>query len=176
VRLSDLARLELTYTPRGLTRDGPMPVGYQHLAVERRLGAGDAAYRCASEALMTYAPQRGLGLRPRATAPRAAAGVDILSRLVLLPVPCRIVWAVEGPDRTGFGYGTLPGHVESGEEGFLIERRGDDVYAVVRAYARPASWLTRLGGPLTWQAQRVAALGYLHALQRAVHRAGRADG
>jgi len=172
VRLSDLARLDLTYAPRGLTLDGPMPAGYHHLEVERRLGSGDAAYRSASEALMAYAPQRGLGLRPRATARRAAAGVDLLSRLVVLPVPCRIVWAVDGPERTGFGYGTLSGHPESGEEGFLIERRGDDVYAVVRAYARPASWVTRLGGPLTWQAQRLAALGYLRALARAVREDG----
>lgn len=172
MRLADLARLQLTYEPRGLTLDGPLPTGYQHLEVERRLGAGDAAYRSVSEALMTYAPQRGLGLRPQATAPRAAVGVDMLSRLVVLAIPCRIVWTVESADRTGFGYGTLEGHVESGEEGFLVERRGDDVYAVVRAYSRPASWLTRVGGPLTWRAQRVAALGYLRALQRTVREDG----
>jgi uncharacterized protein (UPF0548 family) len=172
MRLADLARLELTYEPRGLTLDGPLPPGYHHLEVERRLGAGDAAYRCVSEALLTYAPQRGLGLRPAATAPRAAVGVDILSRLGALGVPCRVVWTVEGQDRTGFGYGTLEGHVESGEEGFLVERRGDDVYAVVRAYARAARWPTRLGGPLTWWLQRVAALGYLRALQRAVREDG----
>jgi uncharacterized protein (UPF0548 family) len=172
VKLADLARLRLTYAPQGLTLDGPMPSGYHHLEVERRLGAGDAAYRSVAEALLRYAPQRGLGLRPKATAPHAAVGVDLLSRLVVLPVPCRIVWVVEGPDRTGFGFGTLEGHVESGEEGFLVERRGDDVYAVVRAYARPASWLTRLGGPLTWLAQLLAAHGYLRALQRAVREDG----
>ena len=172
MRLADLASRRLSYQPRGLTQDGPLPPGYQHLEVERRLGAGDAAYRSVSEALMTYAPQRGLGLRPRATAPRAAVGVDVLSRLVVLGVPCRIVWTVETTDRTGFGYGTLEGHIESGEEGFLVERRGEDVYAVVRAYTRHGGWVTRLGGPLTWRLQRVAALGYLRALQRAVREDG----
>ena len=172
MRLDDLAGKRLTYEPRGLTLDGPLPEGYRHLEVQRRLGAGDAAYRRASEALMTYAAQRGLGLRPQATAPRAAEGVEILSRLVLLPVPCRIVWTVEGPERTGFGYGTLEGHVESGEEGFLIERRGEEVHAVIRAYTRAASPLARLGGGLTWRLQRLAALGYLRALQRATHTAG----
>ena len=172
MKLADLASRELTYEPRRLTLDGPLPEGFQHLEVERRLGAGDAAYELASEALMTYAPQRGLCLRPRATAPRAAVGVDVLSRLFLLGVPCRIVWAVDGPERTGFGYGTLEGHLESGEEGFLVERRGDGVYAVVRAYTRPGGWLTRLGGPVTWRAQRLAALGYLRALQRAVREDG----
>lgn len=172
MRLTDLARLRLTYEPRGLTLDGPLPPGYHHLEVERRLGAGDAAYDSVAEALLAYAPQRGLGLRPQGTAPHAAVGVDLLSRLVVLPVPCRIVWVVEGPDRTGFGYGTLEGHVESGEEGFLVERRGDEVWGVVRAYARPASWLTRLGGSLTWRAQLLAAHGYLRALQRAVREDG----
>jgi uncharacterized protein (UPF0548 family) len=168
VRLADLAARQLTYEPRGLTLDGPLPAGYHHLEVERRLGAGDAAYRRACESVMTYGAQRGLGLRPRATAPRAAVGVEILSRLLVVGVPCRIVWAVEGAERTGFGYGTLEGHIESGEEGFLVERRGAEVYAVVRAYSRPAGWLTRLGGPLSRRLQRVAALGYLRALQRAV--------
>ena len=172
MRLSDLAQLGLTYEPRGLTRDGPLPPGFHHLEVARRLGAGDAAYRSVCEALMTYAPQRGLGLRPRATAPRAAVGVDMLSRLVVLAIPCRIVWVVETAELTGFGYGTLEGHVESGEEGFLVERRGDEVWGVIRAYARPGGWLARLGGPLTWRLQVVAANGYLRALQRAVREDG----
>jgi uncharacterized protein (UPF0548 family) len=172
MKLADLASRQLTYEPRGLTLDGPLPAGFHHLEVERRLGAGDAAYRRAGASLMTYGPQRGLGLRPLATAPRAAVGVEVLSRLAILGVPCRIVWTVETAVRTGFGYGTLEGHIESGEEGFLIERRGEDVYAVVRAYSRAAHWMTRLGGPVTWRAQRVAALGYLRALQRAVREDG----
>ena len=167
MRLADLATLALTYEPRGRTLDGPMPEDFHHLQVERRLGSGDEVYARAAEALMTYAPQRGIGLRPVATAPRAAVGVDVLSRLLVAPVPCRVVWAVEGPDRTGFGYGTLEGHVESGEEGFQVERRGDDVYAVVRAYSRPAWRVARLAGPLLWAGQQVAARGYLRALHRA---------
>ncbi|WP_406830139.1 DUF1990 domain-containing protein [Pedococcus sp. KACC 23699] len=167
MKLPDLAHLPLTYEPRGLTLDGPMPPGFHHLEVERRLGDGDAAYARASEAVMRWAPQRGIGLRPVATAPRAGEGVDILSHLAVLPVPCRVVWTVEGPDRTGFGYGTLRGHIESGEEGFLVERRGDEVYAVIRAYAQAATLLARLGGPVSWRLQKLAALGYLRALQRA---------
>jgi uncharacterized protein (UPF0548 family) len=173
MRLGDLARLPLTYEPTGHTLEGPMPGGFHHLELERRLGRGELVYRRAAEAVMTYAPQRGIGLRPQATAPRAAVGVDILSRLVVLPVPCRVVWTVEEPDRTGFGYGTLAGHVESGEEGFLVERRGDDVYAVVRAYSNPAWALARLAGPLLWRGQQLAARGYLRAMQRAADGDGR---
>ncbi|MEO5981669.1 MAG: DUF1990 domain-containing protein [Pedococcus sp.] len=167
MKLTDLAHLPLTYEPRGLTLDGPLPADFHHLELERRLGAGDAAYARVSEALMRWAPQRGIGLRPVTTAPRAAEGVEILSRLLVLPIPCRVVWTVEGPERTGFGYGTLRGHLESGEEGFLVERRGDDVYGVIRAYSRAATLPARLGGPVSWQLQKVAALGYLRALRRA---------
>ena len=172
MKLEDLASRRLTYQPRRLTLDGPMPPRFHHLEVERRLGAGDAAYHSVSEALMSFAPQRGIGLRPLTTAARAAVDVDVLNRLLVVGVPCRVVWAVEGPERTGFGYGTLEGHLESGEEGFLVERRGEDVYAVVRAYARASAWPARLGGPLTWRLQRIAALGYLRALQRAVREDG----
>ena len=101
--------------------------------------------------------------RPR----RGRAGGRPAEPPLVAPVPCRVVWAVEGPDRTGFGYGTLEGHVESGEEGFQVERRGDDVYAVVRAYSRPAWRVARLAGPLLWAGQQVAARGYLRALHRA---------
>jgi uncharacterized protein (UPF0548 family) len=167
MRPSDLARLELTYSPVGRTRGGPAPDGFDHMAVTRRLGAGDAAYRAAAEAVMTFGAQRGTGLRPRATAPRAAQGVDLVSRLGPVPIPCRVVWAVEGPQRTGFGYGTLAGHPEAGEEGFLVERRGDDVVGVIRAYSRPATRLARLGGPLTRVLQRLTAIAYLAALRRA---------
>ncbi len=38
---------------------------------------------------------------------------------------CRIVTVVAEPDRFGFAYGTLPDHVESGEERFLVERTSD---------------------------------------------------
>lgn len=170
MRLADLTTLHLTYQPQGLTLQGPMPAGFHHLEVERRLGRGETAYERAAEALMTYAAQRGIGLRPQASAPRAAVGVDILSRLLVMPIPCRVVWTVEEPLRTGFGYGTLPGHVETGEEGFLVERRGADVYAVVRAYSNPAWALARAAGPILWRGQQLAALGYLRALQRAADR------
>ena len=34
----------------------------------------------------------------------------------------RVVFVIDEPGRFGFAYGTLPRHVESGEERFLVER------------------------------------------------------
>lgn len=55
---------------------------------------------------------------------------------------CRIVYVVDesGPiSRFGLAYGTLPGHVERGEERFMIEwNRGDNsVWYDILAFSRP---------------------------------------
>src|SRR5207253_8517996 len=60
---------------------------------------------------------------------------------------CRIVQVIDedGPvSRYGLVYGTLPGHVERGEERFTVEwQRGDDsVWYEIRAVSKPGAWLT----------------------------------
>jgi uncharacterized protein (UPF0548 family) len=49
--------------------------------------------------------------------------------------------------RWGFAYGTLPVHVEMGEERFLIEMEleSEEVFYDILAYSRPRHWLVRLG-------------------------------
>jgi uncharacterized protein (UPF0548 family) len=56
--------------------------------------------------------------------------------------------------RFGFAYGTLPGHLEAGEERFLIEWAHDDdsVWYDILAFSRPRHFLTRLG---KWQVRRL---------------------
>lgn len=171
MELEDLARLSLSYQPVGLTRSGPMPQSFHHVLVERRIGRGPEVFARARSAVLSYAAQRGTGLRPEATAPTAAPGVDLLCHLGLgrlsLAVPCRVVWTLDEAQRAGFGYGTLEGHVESGEEGFLVELRGVDVYAVVRAYSVPVSRVMRALGPVARLGQRSVAVLYTVALGRA---------
>ncbi|MCU1535117.1 MAG: hypothetical protein JWR53_1598 [Glaciihabitans sp.] len=54
--------------------------------------------------------------------------------------PVRVVYVVDEPSRKGFGYGTLPGHPESGEESWIVERSDDgSVWLNVRAFSRPAN-------------------------------------
>ena len=56
----------------------------------------------------------------------------------------------------GFAYGTLPGHVESGEERFLIEWNlaDDNVWYDVLAFSKPNHILTRLGYPVARRMQK----------------------
>ena len=63
---------------------------------------------------------------------------------------CRIAYVYEDEEpslqRYGFAVGTLPGHVERGEERFTVEwQEADDaVYYEVFAFSRPAHPLVRL--------------------------------
>jgi len=62
---------------------------------------------------------------------------------------CRIVYVVDAPDRFGFAYGTLPGHVECGEELFQVEIDPENnVWYEIRAFSRPRHWLAKYGYPL----------------------------
>jgi uncharacterized protein (UPF0548 family) len=83
-----------------------------------------------------------------------------------LVLPCRVVYVVEEPRRRGFAYGTLPGHPEQGEESFIVVQEDDgSVVFRITAFSRPASALSRLGGPLTRWVQDWMTERYLAAAQ-----------
>jgi uncharacterized protein (UPF0548 family) len=67
----------------------------------------------------------------------------------------RIVYVIDEPRRFGFAYGTLPGHVERGEERFSVDWRDDDtVWYDLEAFSRPGYWGARLAKPLARRLQR----------------------
>ena len=182
MKLEDLSGLRFSYDAVGSTRYDEAPQGYHRLEYRARIGAGSEVFARAGAALLNWRMHRSAGL-PMTTDGPAAIGVNALGRLgagmligrlrtlsplglVGLPVPSRVVWTVDEPDRIGFAYGTLEGHPESGEESFVVTRDPDGVYFTVRAYSRPATWYARLGGPATRQAQQYAARRYATALQR----------
>ena len=63
--------------------------------------------------------------------------------------PCRVLYVVREERRFGFGFGTLPGHAESGEERFTVRMEGERVRYEVQAFSRPAGLLARLGARVT---------------------------
>lgn len=72
---------------------------------------------------------------------------------------CRILYVLDesGPiTKFGFAYGTLPGHVESGEERFLIkwDRADNSVWYDIFAFSRPNHFLARLGYPFVRRLQK----------------------
>lgn len=165
MKLDDLPQLHFSYDVVGSTRYDETPAGYHRLEHRARLGEGDEVFRRAGEALLAWRMQPLAGV-PFTTDGPAAVGVNALGRLGPLPIPCRVVWTVDEPDRIGFAYGTLQGHPESGEESFVVTRKSDGIYFTVTAYSRPAAWYARLGGPATRLMQGLAARRYSSALRR----------
>jgi len=87
---------------------------------------------------------------------------------------CRITYTIEdeGPSlkRYGFALGTLPGHVERGEERFTVEWHAadDSVSYELFAFARPAHPLARAAPPLARLIQRRFARDSLRSMKAAV--------
>ncbi len=164
-RLADYAEAPFTYPAVGATRTTP-PHGYHVFRVDQEIGTGTELFERVGTAILGYAMQRGAGLRVQAGTPVAAPGTVLLLRLGPFRFPCRVVYVVDEPNRRGFAYGTLPGHPESGEELFVVERRGDAVVVTVAAFSRPGRWFTRAGGPAVRLIQRSMARRYIAAVRR----------
>lgn len=132
------------------------PRGYNHDRLRIPLGYGDAVFEAACQALRNWRqfPAAWTSIYP-AAAP-LAAGTEVVLLIHVLGLwwtgGCRIVYTIDeaGPPRQfGFAYGTLPSHVECGEERFLIDMdAAGQVWYEIAAFSRPRHWLLRLGYPL----------------------------
>ncbi len=164
--------MELTYAGAGATRDGTgLPAGYRYVSRRARLGTGQVMFAAAAEALRTWRTFGAAGLGHRSAAPRVAVGVDLATGVGVGPLrvwaPCRVVWVVDEPRRYGYGMGTLAGHPASGEEAFEVTLDdADRVWFEVRAFSRPATWYTRVGGPVTRALQDWVTQRYVRGLSR----------
>lgn len=164
----------LTYGAVGATQSPELmaapPERFRPLERSSRLGVGEAKFRTASAAVLNWQLQTlsGFDIDPSPT-PRAVVGDDVVLgiRWLFLRVraPARVVYVIDEPRRSGFAYGTLPGHPESGEEAFIIQWRADDsVWLVLRAFSRPSTWVWRLGYPILRLTQEFYTRRYLTVL------------
>jgi uncharacterized protein (UPF0548 family) len=167
--LDRYAAAEFTYPDVGASR-GEFPPGYHHLRQVREIGSSRKSFDTAADILMGWDMHRKAGLKVDATTPTAQRGTVVVARLGLGPVgftvPCRVVYVIDEPDRRGFGYGTLPGHPESGEERFVVEFDPESgaVRAHISAFSRPGRWFTRVAGPANRLTQRFMTDRYFRAL------------
>jgi uncharacterized protein (UPF0548 family) len=155
---------ELTYPEVGGTAREPLPDGYHHVRVTRSLGVVDLDE--VAEILFSWRVQERSGVRRISGPDRVALGADVTFRSLMQTIPCRVVEVVDEQQRRGFAYGTLPGHPETGEERFVAERdpESGEVTATITAFSNPATWVTRLGGPVARLVQRVMSRRYLDAM------------
>ena len=162
---SMLRSAPFTYQEVGATA-GVLPPEYGHLERTRALSSAD--FDAGVERLMNWQVHEVAGLRLAASAlrvePDAVIEMFLGPQWLRIRAVCRVVYVINEPDRAGFAYGTLPGHPESGEEAFILERLDGAARFTVRAFSRPATRLARIGGPVTSLAQRIMTARYLDAV------------
>ena len=146
--LNRVSKLPITYWERGATTWKRMPQEFTHDEQRLEIGSGDAAWKAAKEAIQNWKmfPSDWIQL---SDAPRIEVGQQVLVTARLLGFwwsnPARIVYTVEEENKFGFAYGTLPGHLEQGEELFLVERdEQGNVFYTLRVMSRPQWWLAKL--------------------------------
>jgi uncharacterized protein (UPF0548 family) len=160
--IAEQAKLDFSYSAVGATAATP-PAGFVVDRTRIKLGEGEAVYESASAALRRWDHFKlgWVDVWSPETPLEAGEVVAVMGRALGLwwLNCCRIVYVVNetGPIRKfGFAYGTLPGHVESGEERFVIEwNQGDNsVWYDILAFSRPSQVLIRLGSPIVRRMQK----------------------
>ena len=161
----DLRSARFTYDEVGATAQAALPAGFGHLERSRTLR--DSEFDSAAARLMSWRIHEAAGLRVSASSQRvetdAVVEMFLGPRWMRIRAVCRVVYVIDESDRVGFAYGTLPGHPESGEESFVLDRRDGQPRFTVRAFSHPVSRLSRLGGRVTSKVQVVMAERYLRA-------------
>ncbi len=156
--ISSQRDLEFTYKEVGATRDNP-PANYTVDQNRVQLGRGEGVYRAAVAALKSW-KHFDLGwvtIVPRGVPVEVGAIVAVKARSfgTWTLNASRVVYMIEEPRRFGYAYGTLPDHVECGEERFLVEWLPDDsVWYDILAFSRPRHPLVRMSFPLARMLQK----------------------
>jgi uncharacterized protein (UPF0548 family) len=168
--ISSQRNLPFTYSEVGATNTNPPPrYTVDHNRIQ--LGHGEAAYNLAVDALKNWR-QFDLGwvtIVPRGVVLEVGATVAVKARAfgAWSLNACRVVYTIDESRRFGFAYGTLPDHVECGEERFLIERLPDDsVWYDILAFSRPRHPLVKLSFPLARLLQKRFARESLRIVDR----------
>jgi len=176
--LSDQKNRDFTYSAVGATAGTP-PAGFVVDHTRIKLGNGEQVFEAAKNAIRCWEHfQLGWVESSSRDIPiEKGQVVGVMARVVGLWClnACRIVAVVDevgSSSRYGFVYGTLPGHVESGEERFQVEwsRNDNTVWYDILAFSRPNHFLTRLGYPVVRRIQKKFARDSAVAMQLAIRR------
>ncbi len=161
-----------SYQEVGATRHAP-PQGYVTDHHRIRLGEGEEIFSKAKLALDRWAMFQipWLTLCWPDTPAREGSHVAVLVQCFGLWIlsACRVVYQVEEKgalERSGFAYGTLPAHMEMGEERFTVEwnRSDNSVWYDILAFSRPNHLLSWLGYLYARRLQRQFAQDSLNAM------------
>lgn len=176
--LSEQDHLNYTYSAVGATSSTP-PSGFVVDHTRICLGDGELVFEAAKKAIRCREHfQLGWVESSSRDIPIANGQVvGVMARIFGLWClnACRIVSVIEetgSTSRYGFVYGTLPAHVECGEERFQVEwnRDDDSVWYDILAFSRPNHILARVGYPIVRKLQKTFARDSAAAMQLAIER------
>jgi uncharacterized protein (UPF0548 family) len=144
--------LPLTYTDYGGTAWNSSVEGYDNDSHRVKIGHGDADFAIAKEAIRTWKmfPPAWTVILPANTPIKENETIAMFAKAYGLwwRNSCRVVYVVDEPLYFGFAYGTLPGHIEEGEELFLVEKAyNGDIWYSIKAFSKPHHWLAKIGYP-----------------------------
>jgi uncharacterized protein (UPF0548 family) len=150
--LAQQKQLSFTYQAVGKTATSETIPDFDNDYTEQYLGEGMAVFEAAKTAIKQWKmfPQPWTALQPHAPIQKGET-VSMCAKAFGLwwRNACQIVYVIDEPRRFGFAYGTLPGHVEMGEELFLIEMdENGKVSYIIKAFSRPRHWMARIGYPM----------------------------
>lgn len=171
--VEEMRHTKPTYDDLGATLVGKRPEGFHHHRYDVTLGTGVDVFDRAVAGLKNWEAHRIAGVRVFPDGQEISKGATVIvtvgTPLMALAAPCRIVGVIDGQNRWGFAYGTLPGHPEQGEEAFVVSIAPDEtVRFEVEAFSRPGDILVRLAGPVGRGFQQGGTRNYLSALKRFV--------
>lgn len=172
--LQQQSTADFSYPQVHLTTQAEAVPGFDNDRNRVLLGSGPAVYEAACEAIQTWRmfPGGWAWIEPPTAPIEVGQNLAMVARVFGLHWvnACRIVYTLDGtgPERRfGFAYGTLPEHIECGEERFSVEWLPDDsVWYDLMAFSKPRHWLVRLFKPVARLLQR----RFVRASQRAMRR------
>ena len=155
---------ELTYDKYNLH-------GYDHDQNKILLGSGPEVWVAAKEAIKQWAMFPDGWCRIYYQNPIFQKGDIVVMNARAFGVwwlnAARILYVLDDDKNFGFAYGTLPNHVETGEELFQVSRNEqDEVYYSVTAFSRPRFWALRWTYPLSRHFQRRFVKDSLQKMKR----------
>lgn len=180
-------RCNFGYATVGVTRDDAARAlrGYNFDCNRVRLGDGEVVFEKACAALRAWRmfPAPWTRIWPGDAPIRAGQTLAMQAHALggWWMNGCRIVYVLEENEgaarRFGFAYGTLPAHVEEGEERFSVELHADGaVWYDLRAFSRPRYWPVRLAKPLARRLQRRFVRESLAAMCAVIGATGESEG
>lgn len=174
VFLAQEQKLDYSYPEVGASQsDGPFHYDndYNHIV----LGRGEEIWERAKVVLREWKqfPAPWTTINPVNAPLREKETVAVLFRIwgLWFTNSARIIYVLDEDSRFGFAYGTLPGHIETGEECFWIEKDGEGKVSYhIRAFSRPRHWLVRLGYPVARWYQKKFVLDSMRQVYELVNR------